>query len=146
MKYFIMAIFFFTPALHSQDSPEELVINFFDLYTSSGPRNALTELYKTNSWMERNLDDLEKVKSQLEGFVNLVGEYYGKDLIVKKELGKSFVLISYLVKYDRQPIRFTFEFYKPNDTWRVHSFSYDDSFDEEVEEAAKFYRLKQLRE
>ena len=146
MRYLILVMSILTSTLYSQDTPEKLIDQFFETYTSSGPREALTELYQTNKWMERNKDDLEKVKSQLEGLVNIVGDYYGKEFILKKELGESFVLISYLVKYDRQPVRFTFEFYKPNDTWRVFSFSYDDNFDDEVEEAAKLYYLKNLHD
>lgn len=33
----------------------------------------------------------------------------------------------------RTPIRFTFEFYKPKDSWVVYSFKYDDAFDDDVE-------------
>jgi hypothetical protein len=146
MKYLTVIILIFFTNIYSQNTPEDLIDKFFKTYISSGSTEALSELYATNPWMERIKDDLEKVKSQLEGVINIVGDYYGKDLIVKKELGKSFVLISYLVKYDRQPIRFTFEFYKPNDTWRAFGFSYDDNFDDEVEEAAKLYYLKDLHD
>ena len=52
------------------------------------------------------------------------------------------ILKSYLVKYDRQPIRFTFQFYKPNKEWRIHSFKYDGNIDDEIEEAAKLYYFK----
>lgn len=34
-------------------------------------------------------------------------------------------------------------FYKANDTWRVNNFSFDESIDDELGEAAKIYRLKE---
>jgi len=93
--------------------------------------------------MDRSQDAIQNLKSQLGNLQPLVGEYYGFEPITIKSAGKSFVLYSFLVKYDRQPIRFTFEFYKPQDKWRVFSFSFDEELDDEVEEAAKAYRLPQ---
>jgi hypothetical protein len=52
-------------------------------------------------------------------------------------------MITYIVKYDREPLRFTFFFYKPKDVWRVSNFSYDENISDELEEAAKVYRLKE---
>jgi hypothetical protein len=51
------------------------------------------------------------------------------------------MLYSYLVKYDRQPLRFIFKFYKPNDKWVLYSYALDDSLDDEIQEAAKLYYL-----
>ncbi|MDQ3393627.1 MAG: hypothetical protein M3512_05880 [Bacteroidota bacterium] len=48
----------------------------------------------------------ELVKNQLKQFeVNINGKYYGYDLINQVELNGLFVFRSYLLKYDRQPIR-----------------------------------------
>jgi hypothetical protein len=136
--------FLFLGIVYAQQTPEELVDQFFNKYQTSGVLVALDQLYATNPWMKSNKDALEKVKSQLADFVKLVGKYYNREFIVKKELGSSYVLLSYLVKYDRQPVRFTFEFYKPQNNWRIYSFAYDDSFDTELEEAAKIYYLKEI--
>jgi hypothetical protein len=139
-----LSLIFVTQA-GAESDPEELVDRFFDTYLSEGTSVALDELYSTNEWiMERKRDDVEQLKSQFANLSSLVGEYCGKDLITRKELGKSFVLISYLVRYERQPMRFTFEFYRPRDSWNVFSFSYDDDFDEEIEEAAKIHRLDRM--
>jgi len=92
--------------------------------------------------MERATDAITKIKSQLEGLnEDYVGKYYGYELIVEKKLGESYILLSYLVKFDRQPIRYTFQFYKPKDKWSIYSFQFDGSIDDEIEEAAKIYFL-----
>ncbi|WP_396633236.1 hypothetical protein [Maribacter sp. R86514] len=125
-----------------QNTPEEIVSNFFTEYQNDGESKALDNLYSNNKWMNRATDAITKLKQQL-GTLNedYVGKYYGYELIVEKRLSDSFILMSYLVKYDRQPIRFTFQFYKPDNEWRTHSFKYDGNIDEEIEESAKVYYL-----
>ena len=64
------------------------------------------------------------------------------NVIEKKKFAESFELYSYMVKYDRQPIRFIFKFYKPNDEWVLYSYALDDNLDTEIQEAAKLYYLE----
>jgi len=128
--------------INAQKTPESFVIDFFETFEKEGSSKALDNLYATNEWMTRATDAITNLKSQLEGLnIDYVGKYYGYELIVKKELTDSYVLLSYLVRYDRQPIRFTFQFYKPNKEWLIYSFQYDGNIDEEIEEAAKLYYL-----
>jgi hypothetical protein len=125
-----------------QNTPEEIVSKFFAEYEKDGSSKALDNLYKNNEWMNRATDAITKLKQQLSSLnVDYVGEYYGYELIVEKKLSDSFILMSYLVKFDRQPIRFTFQFYRPNKEWRTHSFKYDGNIDDEIEESAKVYYL-----
>lgn len=48
-----------------------------------------------------------------------------------------------LVKYDRQPLRFSFTFYKAKDVWQLYNFEYIDRLIEELDESSKVYRLKE---
>jgi len=139
----IVALFLFNITGNAQSTPTEIADTFFKDYVKSGSSIALDNLYSTNKWMTRSADAIVNLKSQMEGLNDdYVGKYYGYELIVEKRLTESFVLLSYLVKYDRQPLRFTFQFYKPNDAWMIFSFQYDGNMDEEIEEAAKLYYLK----
>jgi hypothetical protein len=138
-----IALFLFKISGYTRSTPTEIVDTVFKDYVKSGSSIALDNLYSTNKWMTRSADAIVNLKSQMEGLNDdYVGKYYGYELIVEKRLTESFVLLSYLVKYDRQPLRFTFQFYKPNDTWMIFSFQYDGNMDEEIEEAAKLYYLK----
>lgn len=130
-----------TYTLKAQSSPQKLIDTFFATYANE-PGKAVKDLYATNVWTLRNQDDIDKVIGTVNGFTeDYVGKYYGYELITTKKFAESFVLYSYLVKYDRQPIRFIFKFYKPNDTWVLYSYSLDDSLDDEIQEAAKLYYL-----
>jgi hypothetical protein len=127
----------------SQNSPKEKVSKFFNDYTKEGSSIAIDNLYSTNKWMARATDAISSLKSKMDGLnEDYVGKYYGYELIVEKKLSDSYVLISYLVKFDRQPLRFTFQFYKPNDVWLTYGFQFDGNLDTELEEAAKLYYLK----
>ena len=140
---FLIVIILSTNILKAQSTTEEITTEFFKTYEKS-PQKAVDYVFGTNKWMiDRNKDGIENVKSQLTNFLGLVGDYYGYEKITEKSVGKSFKLISYMIKYDRQPMRFTFVFYKPKDKWQVQNFQFDDNLDDELEESGKVYRLKE---
>lgn len=128
--------------VNSQSTPKEHAEKFFKDYTEQGASIALDNLYSTNEWMTGKTDAITNLKNQLEGLdQDFVGDYYGYELITQKNLTSSYSLLSYLVKFDRQPIRFTFHFYKPDDKWKVHSFQFDGDIDAELDEASRIYLL-----
>ncbi|MFT3796506.1 hypothetical protein [Flavobacterium sp.] len=99
-------------------------------------------MYATNPWTSRIKDGIEQIKNEVGKYtIDYIGKYYGNELIAKKQFSESLILYSYLVKYDRQPMRFIFKLYKPNDKWTLYEFSIDSSIDEEIEQAAKLYNL-----
>ncbi|MCC3157017.1 hypothetical protein LJ737_07195 [Hymenobacter sp. 15J16-1T3B] len=126
----------------AQDTPDSLIDKFFKEYAKT-PVQAVENLYMTNPWTGRNKDAIENLKSGVSKLTpEFVGKFYGYEPIVQKQVATSFVLRSYLVKYDRQPLRFTFQFYKANDKWFLYAFKFDTNLDDEVEEAAKLnYQL-----
>jgi hypothetical protein len=93
--------------------------------------------------MNDSEDQIENVKIKLTGTLKLLGDYAGYNLVTRKTVGEHLVLYIYMVRYDRQPLRFSLLFYKPSNEWRLFNFSYDDSIDEELAEASKVYRLKE---
>ena len=132
-----------TNILKAQTKIDEITTEFFKTYEKS-PQEAVDYVFGTNKWMmDRNKDGIENVKTQLTSFLGLVGDYYGYEKITEKSVGESYKLESFMMKYDRQPVRFTFVFYKPNDKWQVQNFQYDDNLDDELEESGKVYRLKE---
>jgi len=128
--------------LFAQSSPEDMISDFFTTYEKDAGK-AVKDLYATNKWTDRIKDDIDKIIGTVNGFTeSYMGAYYGYEIITTKKFSKSFELYSYLVKYDRQPIRFIFKFYKPNDKWVLYSYALDDTLDDEIQEAAKLYYLE----
>lgn len=127
----------------SQESPEEMVDIFFEKYKNEGSTSAMNNIYEKNQWISQTSDDVVNLKKQMEELTeDFIGKYYGYELILEKKLSDSYVLKSFLVKYGRQPLRFTFQFYKPDDQWVFYGFSYDANLTEEVKEAAKLYNYR----
>lgn len=127
--------------LFAQSEPQNLLNIFFKAYEKDAGK-AVKELYATNKWTERAKDDIEKIVGIVNGFTeSYMGKYNEYEIITTKKFSESFMLYSYLVKYDRQPIRFIFKFYKPSDKWVLYSFSLDDNLDDEIQEAAKLFYL-----
>ncbi len=138
----LLTLLFLTFGLQAQDTPEKIINDFFKNYETKGPGKAIDELYATNPWTTRIQDAVNNVRTQFERFdEELVGKYHGFEKLTTKQIGDSYALYAYFIKFDRQFLRLTFQFYKPNDQWRLSSFKFDDSFDDELEEAAKMYYL-----
>ena len=124
----------------TQGSPEELAKKFFSDYEKEGVSLALDKLYATNEWISKAADAVTNLKNQMEGLnEDFVGKYYGYELIAERRISNTYVLLSYLVKFDRQPIRYNFHFYKPGSEWKIYNFNYDGNIDDEIEESAKFF-------
>jgi len=125
-----------------QTSINEITEKFFSIYSTDAIK-AVEYAFSTNKWFNRQLDGVANLKNKLKNIIDLCGEYYGYELLSTKTAGKSITMTTFIIKYDRVPIRFTFFFYKVKDTWRVNNFSYDEDIDKDLEEATKAYRLNE---
>jgi len=144
-KYIFQAVLFLFVShvnVMSQDTPIILIEKFFDDYEKIDISTALENLYKTNDWVGKSNDMIiqlkAKMKLELEN-EEFIGKMHGYETIAIKSVNSNLKLFSYLVKYDRQPIRFTFQFYRPNDKWMIYSFKYDTDLTDELEESARVY-------
>lgn len=139
MKYllFSFAIICLATTVQAQTTPSDFVEKFFTTFENDGSDKALDDLYATNDWIKQRPETLTQLKKSMNDLTeDYVGKYYGYDLICKKNLLDRLVLMSYMVRYGRQPIRFTFEFYQPDQEWMLYSFKFDIALDDEMEESA----------
>lgn len=125
------------PSVFSQSTPEDLIAHFFTDYKEDIVK-AFDNIYATNKWISAQSDDIVKLKSQLQQFELLVGDYIGEEFLAKSSMGEDYVMFVYFAKYERQPVRFTFHFYRTNGEWKIFAFRYDDSFGNELEDLLKY--------
>lgn len=125
------------PAAASAGDYQPQIDQFFATLKAGKSNEALDALYATNKWMARSSDQVQNVKSRMASLEKLVGSLRAWEKLQDIQVGTRFAYVSYVVVYDRQPIRFEFEFYRPGDEWSVFGFSLDDKLDDDVEQAAR---------
>ena len=113
------------------------VESFFKQVNDGKVSEAVDFIYSDNPWMNRAADAIQNIKTQMLNLDQIVGKYCAHKKLIEKVVAERFIYISYFVAYERQPLRFEFEFYKPKDKWMIYSFSFDDKIDLEVEESAR---------
>ena len=140
---FICLVFtLYSTKTFGQTTTKEITDKFFTIY-SKDPAKAVDYGFSTNKWLDRKQDDVTNLKNKLKNLIDLCGDYYGYELLSEKTAGQNIKMVTFIIRYDREPIRFTFLFYKPNDKWQLNNFSYDENIDGDLEEATKAYRLKE---
>lgn len=142
-KILVSALLFCSISAFAQNDPQKIIDEFFTLYKNKGADTSLDYLFGTNKWMDNSKEQIQGVKAKLNGTLKQLGNYYGYDLITKKSIGDRYWLYTFMIRYDRQPVRFSLLLYKPNDQWQLMNFSFDDNMDDELSEAAKAFRLKE---
>lgn len=108
-------LFAWSVSTTAQDNNQEekLTAQFFKTYKTD-PLQAYDNLFAESKYVSES--DIATVKIKLKAFLKDLGDYLGYEPITEKRAGKSYVLKSFLVKYDRQPVRMTFIIYKAQNT------------------------------
>ena len=138
----ILLLTSFSTYCYSQETPQEIAKKFFEVYSQGDTDKALDYIFSNNQWMKEASEQLDDVKRQVKKAVSQIGKYYGADLLATKSAGPNVMMLTYVVRHDRQPLLFSLMFYKPEKKWQMQNFKFGSAFDEELEEASKSYRLK----
>jgi hypothetical protein len=140
LTFLLISIFNFS---YSQPTPENITKKFFEIYHQDDTGKALDFLFSYSPYVKDIQDVIDEVKQKLKTTVNKIGKYYGFDLLTKRSAGPNVIMLTYLVRHDREPLTFNIMFYKPNDAWQMQNFKYGNTTDDELEEASKAYRMKE---
>jgi hypothetical protein len=116
---------------------ENRIETFFAKMADGDLEGAVDYIYSDNPWISNKMEDIENVKKQFVSLPDLVGAYLNHARIVEEKLVGRYIYIQYFVSFQRQPVSFTFEFYKPDKEWMIFSFAFADDIDTWVEEKAK---------
>lgn len=110
---------------------------FFRLYQSGKVDEAVDSIYRTNKYVSSIPDQIQQVKTQLNALGGLVGDIHNIGRIDTYSVGDDFVHVTYLATYDRQPVRYEFQFFKVKSGWRIYSLSFDDDLTNEITTLAR---------
>jgi len=117
-----------------------IINRFFKQYGEGKQDAAIDYIFGSNkSFSSEQITDL---KSKLNTTLSAIGKFCGSEEITTKSTSPSLVYFSFLVKHEKQPLRFTFVFYRPKEKWLLYKFKFDDQVDTELEEAGRIYFIK----
>jgi hypothetical protein len=125
-----------------QQTPADISKKFFEIYAAK-PNDAIDYIFSGMKLTKQVNDDITAIKKNLKMTIDQDGAYYGYELITEKNLGSTLKLMSYMAKYDKQPVRFIFIYYKPADKWKIYTFQFNTNLDEELTSAAAVDQLKE---
>ncbi len=124
-------------AAAADNAYRDKIDKFFSMMKDGKAQEAIDFIYSDNPWMAKNADAIFNVKNQLANMVPMIGAYRAHELVVEKVVAGRYAYLYYFVAYDRQPLSFVFEYYKPQDQWMLFGFSFNAGVDEAVAEQAK---------
>lgn len=138
MKYTFSLILCFILAgnLFAQNTTKEIEDTFFEKYRKDALK-AIDYAFGTNKFIEVKDESIVNLKVKLKDLIDQCGNYNTYEALAEVSLGQCLKSASFLVKYERQPIRFTFLFYKSTDKWVVQDFSFDTKLTSEMEDKLK---------
>lgn len=115
-----------------QNSVDKLLKDFFSIYEEQDPISAMQYAFSTNKYFAQDDKGIRNLVVQLQSILYIIGDYRGYEKLTERSLGNRLKHRTYLVYYDRQPLRFIFEFYQPKDQWFFLHVKFDDKYEEEL--------------
>ena len=77
--------------------------------------------------------EIDALSSNARMYWAAVATRFGKPLAYERvqteRIGTSFVRYTYLQKFEKHALRWTFSFYRPKDTWLANTFKFDDAIE-----------------
>jgi hypothetical protein len=131
-----------TKAQVQVQNPTDISKKFFEIYAAK-PMDAIDYIFSDVKKNKQISDDITAIKKNLKMTIDQDGVNNGYELITEKNVGSNLKLQSYMVKYDKQPVRFIFIYYRPKDVWKIYTFQFNTNMDEELTSAAAVDQLKE---
>ncbi|MFS4418506.1 hypothetical protein [Maribacter sp. 2307ULW6-5] len=121
----VILLFFSTVSLRAQETPEQILQHFFELYKTS-QEEAITYAYGTNpTLMEKEDSNYDEIIKTLDSLVPQLGKYHGSALIAETKLTTKIKHLSYLLKYEVMPIRLSLTLAKDDVKWKFFGITFD---------------------
>lgn len=125
------------PATAQSAGYQAQIDDFFGRFARGELNEAVDKLYGPNDWIPLDGDGVRNIKAQFQGIGEMVGGYTGQVKIGELKIADRLVHVTYLVLFERQPLRFEFEYYRPRDEWMIFSFEFDADFDDDLQAEAR---------
>ncbi len=127
IRFLFLFLFFHIP-LSSNEVPEKIVSNFYSLYNERGIEPAIDYLFSNNPVLYSKGESIHNLKQTILNIEKVLGKINSYSVLKNVDVNDSLKVIITFVKYEKQPLRFLFVFYKPDKKWMTYRFEIDTSF------------------
>lgn len=121
LRLIVLSLILFGPtaALRAQAATDYLqeISAFFATIRKGQPKEAAERLLSTNAEAASRLDNKLSVENGLERMKDTLGAFKDFNIVKEKKIGDRIVYVLAFANYEKQPVRFEFIFYKPEEQW-----------------------------
>lgn len=108
--------------------PEKIVKNFFSLIQEKSSSSAIDYLFSNNPQLYQRTESIQQLKNFFLNVDQVLGKLYGYEIIQNEIYYNSLHIIIVYTKYEKQPLKFLFVFYKPTNKWITYRFEIDTQY------------------
>jgi len=72
---------------------------------------------------------VQNCERELRAFQEKFGRFRGAELVDERNIKSTFRRYTYIAKYEKNALVWTFVFYRPSDTWKLHSWNFNQNLD-----------------
>lgn len=123
-------------SLNAQKASSDITNKFFEIFENDALQ-AIDYAFATNPYLENEKLAIETLKTKFEIAMNPSGSYLGFEKITEKDIVNRYKVCSFLLLYEKTPIRFTFIMYRAKNKWCVNQLFYDSNLEIELQTSAK---------
>jgi hypothetical protein len=109
-------------------SPRQQTENFFQLLTKNEVDKAYEGLLAGSVVLGDKKPQMEQMKNRLKAGLPSLGKAVDYELVAEKPAGSSISHLTYIFRFERQPLLCDFYFYRPYDRWMIDEFTINASF------------------
>lgn len=138
--FFLIAPLFGSQSITAQNRPEDISTSFLNQLKIRTKDTALIGFYRnTNPVISTQLQEVLKNQFKKIDSSDKLNDWLW---ICDMELTKDLVLKSFLLKYNKKPLRLDILFYKRTDTWCIQDASVSDELFSDLRNAGRAEKIK----
>lgn len=106
----------------------ELPDSFIKKLIQGKIEEATDQYFETNPLIGSKQQQVEYVKTQIEGGLKVFGKPFAYELAIEEQISKSLKRFVYISKHEYHILTWEFYIYKPKNTWIASNMTFNDKF------------------
>ena len=124
----VFVLFNLSPTLASANEASDLPESFIKLILEGKVSNAVDQYFSSNPLMSQQTQQIQMVKTQIEGAFQVIGKPFSFEIIAVDDLAPSLRRFVFITKHENNPLTWEFYVYKPKDKWIAANMNFNDNF------------------